>query len=397
MLADIRRIPKPIWVLSFTTFINRAGTMVLPFLVIYLTKQLHFSPGRAGFIMALYGIGALITAPAAGVLCDHYGPVKIMRISLFVSGLVLFLIPNIKGFGAMAAAVFSLALITEMFRPASLSAVTEFVEPSQRKPAFALSRLAINLGMSIGPAVGGFLAGVSYKWLFWIDGTTSLVAAILLVLSSLRDRKITGEKESRSRVGLGAVFSDHLFVYFLAAVIPVAFIFFQHLSAMPLYMVRTLGLSEKIYGLMFTVNTLLIVGLELPLNLATIHWSHRKTLVLGALLCGTGFGALGFATGLWTVMLTVVIWTFGEMILFPGMTAYVAHVAPNGRQGQYMGLYTMAFGISFAVAPWAGTQLLERWGGLVCWGSMFVLGLIAAVMMSRTVHKTEIQQPISTL
>ena len=377
---DLKAIPRPVWNLAFATFVNRVGNMVLPFLVIYLTRHLGFTLAHAGLVMALYGAGALITAPAAGFLCDKFGPVRILKISLLANGVLLLLIPTIRNPVLITIAIIVLAIFAEMFRPASMAAVTQFVNPEQRKPAYALSRLAINLGMSVGPAVGGFLAAVSYDLLFWIDGTTSLLALGLLLLFPLPGKTL---QESTKSVHHHTAFilRDSRFLVFFLSVIPISFVFFQHIVAMPLYMVSDLGLTEKVYGLMFTLNTLLIVALELPLNLSTTHWSHRKTMVLGTMLIALGFGGMAFATGIFTLVASVIVWTFGEMILFPAMGAYVAHIAPPHRQGEYMGFYVMAFGVGFTLAPLGGTLLLQRFGGVVCWIAMFLIGAISAVIM----------------
>jgi MFS family permease len=152
---------------------------------------------------------------------------------------------------------------------------------------------------------------------------------------------------------------------------------------MPLYLVRDLGLSEIDYGLFFTINTLLIVALEVPLNSATAHWPARHTLAIGAFLFGAGFGALAFARDFWSVAATVIVWTFGEMFLFPSLAAYVTDVAPKSRRGEYMGLTQMAMSLAFAVGPWAGTAVLERFGGKTLWLGSFAFGLLGTAMMLR--------------
>src|SRR5262249_28495705 len=169
MWAQLKGMPRPLWILTLATLINRAGTMVLPFMILYLTNSLGYSAGRAGFVVTLYGIGALITAPLAGWLCDRMGGFRIMRESLLFSGLILLCLPLAKSFTAVALSIFALALVTEMFRPANLAVIIGLVTPEQRKPAFAIIRGAINLGMSIGPALGGFLATISFHYLFIID------------------------------------------------------------------------------------------------------------------------------------------------------------------------------------------------------------------------------------
>lgn len=379
--SELRKLPRGMWIIFITTLINRVGTMVLPFLILYLTQVLKFSAARAGFVLTLYGAGALVTAPLAGWLSDRYGTMLIMKVSLLLSGLIVLVFPLAQSYLAVSVAVFVLAIVTEMFRPASLAVVSHLVDPSQRKTAFAVSRLAINLGMSIGPAIGGLLAAVSFYALFFIDAGTSLLAGVVLLLSGLRIL-VPPHESNQSAEGMKGALRDRQLMYFLAAVVPIAFVFFQHLSTMPLFFVQDLRLSEAVYGLMFTINTLLIVALEVPLNLATSHWSHRKTLVTGTILCSIGYGAFAFSTGLWSVIGAVILWTFGEMILFPGMSAYVAHIAPPRSQGAYMGLFTMAFALAFAIAPWTGTKMFEELGGRTFWITIFVIGAVSAAMMA---------------
>ncbi|MCM3875922.1 MAG: MFS transporter [Thermoanaerobaculia bacterium] len=362
---------------------NRSGTMFLPFLILYLTKDMGVTPSAAGGVLALFGFGALAASPLAGRLADRFGPVRMMRGSLVLSGLLLLVVPLARTLPAIAVLTLLLAVAGEAFRPASLSVISHLATPEQRKAAFALQRLAINLGMSVGPALGGFLAAVSWPALFLVDGATSLLAAVTLVLLFPKDvsfpsARPTGGSGLR-REGL----RDGALVFFLLALIPVAIVFFQHESSMAVYIVRDLGMAVWTFGLLHTVNTLLIVLLEVPLNLATAHWPHRRTLALGAVLVAAGFGALAFARSLPAVVLTIVVWTFGEMVLLPAMSSWVADAAPPESRGAYMGLYTMAFNLALVVGSPFGTALLEHGGGRVLWLTMLALGLLSAALFTR--------------
>ena len=376
-------LPRGVWVLVSATLVNRTGTMFLPFLVLYLTRARGYTAGEAGATLALFGAGALLAGPLAGRLSDRFRPLRVMQFSLTVSGSLLLVFPLVTSPVAISALVLLLAFVSEAFRPASLSVVSHLVAPERRKSAFALQRLAINLGMSVGPALGGFLAEVSWPSLFVVDGVTSLLAALTLALFFPRDVKVAaGEGPSRVPPANPASV-DGRFLFFLLAVIPVGIVFFQHESSMALYFVRDLGIAASTYGLLHTVNTLLIVAFEVPLNLATSHWPHRRGLVLGSILVGTGFGALAFFRTLPGIVLTIVIWTFGEMVLLPGLAAYVADVAPEAKRGAWLGLYTMSFNFSLFVGPALGTLLLQHFGGAVLWGTMFAFGLVSAAMFAR--------------
>ncbi len=384
---DLRELPRGVWVLFATTLVNRAGTMVLPFLILYLTRELHFTAGRAGFVMSLFGAGALISSALSGRLSDVLGPMKLIRNSLYLTGAIFFAFPLAKTFAAVVLMTLALSIASEAVRPASMAVVADLVKPGQRKAAFALIRLAINLGMSVGPALGGFLATFSFRSIFLVNGSTSILAGTVLLLALRRSpihRAGSGvEPDGPTVLPSKRAWTDPRLLFFVAATFPVGVVFFQHVSAMALYLVRDLHLSAFDYGLFFTINTLLIVVLEVPINSATAHWSHRRTLALGSFLFGAGFGALAFAWDFWSVAATVVIWTFGEMFFFPALGAYLTDIAPARRRGEYMGLAGMVMNLAMAVGMWAGTAVLDRFGGWTLWLGAFALGLVSTAMMLR--------------
>ncbi len=361
--------------------------MVLPFLVLYLTQREGFLASEAGFTLTLYGLGSLITAPFAGKLCDRVGPQRIMRASLFLSGAMLLAFPAVHGKTAIQAATFALAVLNESFRPASMAMLTNLAPLEMRRATFALHRLAVNLGMSVGPAAGGFLALVSFPALFYVDGATSILAGLVLAAAgSSRRQEQPHPAAPRADGRLIAhmhVFTDLRLIWFLAAMIPVLIVFFQHQAAMPLFLVRDAGLPLSSYGLLFTINTGLIILLEVPLNLAMAGWRHQRALALGALLTSAGFGAMALTSSVYGVAATVVVWTFGEMMLLPGSSAYAAEIAPANRRGEYMGLYVMSFSMAFTVGPWLGAEVYERFGGTVLWSAAFLCGCLSAAMMAR--------------
>jgi MFS family permease len=401
----LKNLPRPIWILFSATLVNRMGTMVLPFLFLYITRTLGVSPARAALSLSVYGVAALLAMPVAGRLTDRLGPLPVMKTSFFATGLLLFLFPLAHSFAAILAMTFAFAVLNESVRPPSMALVSDLVPPDQRKVAFALSRLAVNLGMSIGPAMGGILALFSFHWLFFVDGATSLLAGIVLALAPwpAMARKKVHEPQWDSPEDLGRemevegsapvaathpvadlrAFRNRRMLYFLAAMIPTQVVFFQLGSTLPLFLVRNLHLSASLFGTVFTLNTLIIVAMEVPLNTAMANWTHRRTMTLGALLYAIGFGSYAIVTGPRGVFAAVIIWTFGEMILLPGSAAYAAEIAPEGRRGEYMGLYSMSYNVAFSLGPLMGAAILEHWGARTLWSAAFVSGCVSAALMSR--------------
>lgn len=377
-------LPREVWLLFATNLINRAGMMVLPFLVLYLTRERGFTPGQAGFALAMYGAAAIFTGPIAGWLSDRIGALPIMRASLLLSGTVLLVFPFAQSRTAVYATTIVWAACSELFRPASLAAITHVVSPEQRKSAYALNRLAINLGMSIGPALGGFLAAVSFRAMFIVDALTTILAGVVLSLStwSAATGGSTADNDTAENLpDPTSLVRDRRLLVFLTASFLCGIVFYQHESALPLYLVQYLSQSPAFYGSLFTINTLLIVALEVPLNRATSHWPNMWALIVGCMLFAIGFGALAIVKSATGVLITVVIWTFGEMMLFPAMAAHLGEIAPENRRGAYMGAYSMSLALALTFGPWLGTQLLASTGPVGVWSAMFGLGALAAVLM----------------
>src|SRR5947209_4611420 len=212
-------LPREVWLLFATNLINRAGMMVLPFLVVYLTRDRQFTLGQAGFALAVYGTAAIIAGPISGWLSDRIGALPIMRASLLMSGSVVLFFPLAHSRGAVYAATALWAACAELFRPASLAVITHVVASQQRKPAYALNRLAINLGMSVGPALGGFLAAVSFRAMFLVDAMTTIVAGLVLSLSRWRasTRQSIGDIEkSEQRADARSLLYDWRLMVFLS-------------------------------------------------------------------------------------------------------------------------------------------------------------------------------------
>jgi MFS family permease len=379
----LKGLPHDMWVLFFTSLINRSGTMVIPFLALYLTKKIGVSPAEAGTALLVYGAAAFLAAPITGKLSDKLGALKIMKFALFGSGILFFAYAFISDYYWILVASFILAAVNESFRPANLSMITEIVAPSQRRMAFALNRLAINAGMSIGPVIGGFLTLIDFHYLFYANAAASVAAGIYL--SSTKWSSVSIEKIEEVSIKKPmlrfAVLADKGFLFFLFAIIPANLVFFQHLGALPLYIVNDLGYTTAAFGLFGAINTVLIILVEVPLNNWMNNTSYKKSLIIGALLAGIGFGGFAIANTVVPLIIAIVVFTFGEMVFFPITAAYTSEIAPSNKRGEYMGYYQMTFSFAFSAGPWLGTVVYQHYGSVILWSGALVFGLITSALM----------------
>ena len=386
---SLRRLPRGVWVISGALLVNRAGSMILAFLVLYGTRDLGLSAERAGLAMTGFGFGALLAAPLAGRLADRFPPLAIMQASLVGGGLVAALLPAARSLVPFVGGVFLWAAVSEAYRPPSLAIIGEITPAEQLKPAFSIVRLAVNLGLSIGPVVGGFLAEGSFPAIFVADGATSILAGIVLIVLARRMGLPTrAARSDEPKPPSRAALRDRGFVFFIVAMVPILAVIFQCLSGMSLYVVRDLGVPTSGYGLLLAINTVLIVFLDLPINAATAVWPHRRSLLIGSVLVAVGFGALAFARTAGAVAATIVVWTFGEIFVFGALNALAVELAPAARRGEYMGLFQMAFSSAFLVGPALGVIVLEKLGPSILWGGCFVVAILSGALLARADRRT---------
>lgn len=398
----LKNIPKNVWILAFATLINRAGTMVMPFLAIYLIKEVGLSAGEAGIVITFYGLGGLITAPLIGKLSDKLGALNVMKVSLFLTGIMLFGFSFITNIYVILLYTMLWSIIGEAFRPANLALISTEAGPEQTKISYALNRLAINLGMSIGPVAGGFLSAVSFHLLFYVDGITSILAAAFLAFSKFEKHEsknteapkdaIDNTSNSASWKQFG-ILRDKRYLLFMIALLPVSMVFFQLFGAFPIYLIRDLGLTESVYGMIMAINTGIIIFVEVPLNNAMADWDDRHSIAFGSLLCAFGFGAMAFVDSHFLIIITVIIWTFGEMIFFPAASSYASKISPENKRGEYMGYFQMIFSFSIMIGPLLGNEVLDNYGALPLWLGTFVFCVLTSILIMFNREKN-IPQPV---
>ncbi|ASO07054.1 MDR family MFS transporter [Arenibacter algicola] len=375
-------LSKEVWWLSLITLINRAGTMVIPFLSLYLTQSLDFSLSDVGWIMALFGLGSVIGSWLGGKLTDRIGYYKVMVISLLASGVSFILLQYITTFIGFCVGVLVLMAIADMFRPAMFVALSSYSKPENRTRSITLIRLAINLGFSAGPALGGLIIfTLSYGGLFWIDGITCFIAGMLLLkILNLRKAKVI---EQVKVVNPAEAYTDKAFMILLIGMTLFGLAFFQLLSTLPLFYKDVHHLTEAEIGLLLGLNGFLIFIFEMPL----IKWlessknSMSKLILIGVLLTALSFIVINLTGWIGVLVIGMVLMSFGEMIVFPFSNSLALNRSAKGNQGQYMAYYSISFSIAHIFGHSIGMNLVANLGYTSTWNIITLLAISSAAFM----------------
>ena len=368
------------WCLAIVLFINRSGTMVIPFMLPYMIDGLHFDSGIAGLIMAVFGIGAVIGAYLGGYLSDRLGFYPVQFISLILNGLIFLYMGFMRTPVSLGITIFFLSLAGEAFRPANSAAIAHYSSPENRTRSYAIHRLAVNLGWGIGPALGGILADINYHLLFWVDGITCIAAAIVMrmLLPSIKTGKLQNEKKGISTEKIKSAYKDKQYLFFILLVAAHAFCFFQMNSTVPVFYISKLDMSKTQSGLVMALNGIIIALFELILVYKLEKKGKNITYIgIGVLLTGLSFIFFNlFPYSILLAITAVSIITLGEMLSMPFMNSYWIALSNPQNRGQYAALYTMAFSFAQILSPLIGTQLMKNFGFTFLW---YVIGAICFI------------------
>ena len=372
-------LPRNAWLLALVQFVNRSGSMVLFFLSLYLTRKLGFTLAEAGQAVGVFGFGALLGAWLGGVLCDRLGATAVQRLSLLLGGLNLIAMGYWRTHEALLAAAFMQGIFSEALLPGNTTAMARECPPAIRTKGFALNRLAANLGVTIGPVLGGFLAMWNYRALFWVDGLTSLAA--LAVFNAF----FRGESRKPMDAGAASAFDTppsgprHHLPFLFLMTFGIGLIFSQLFSTYPLYMHSAYGFVESRIGQLLAINTILIVLFEMVLLHGLQKIAPLKLIAVGALLNGLGFALTPLGRGFPYAGMTVAVWTMGEMLCLPLLTAEIANRSHEGNRGRHMGWFGVSFSLAWMLGPVAGSEVYSHFSPLALWLGCGGLGVLLSL------------------
>ncbi|SFD25656.1 Predicted arabinose efflux permease, MFS family [Algibacter lectus] len=362
-INTFKGLSHEVWWLALITLINRAGTMVIPFLSLYLTENLDFTLKDVGWIMSAFGLGSVVGSWLGGQLTDKIGYYKVMVRSLISTGVLFIALQFLNTFASFCFGIFLVMLVADMFRPAMFVALSAYSKPENKTRSVTLIRLAINLGFSVGPAVGGIIiTTLSYGGLFWVDGITCILATGLLikVLHPKKARVLDTVKNENP----SSAYHDKAFLIFLVAMVLFGIVFLQYFSTMPLYYKDIHRLTEFDIGILLGMNGFAIFLLEMPLIkwLESTNFTKSGLMIFGTILLGISILVLNLTSWTGVLIIGMLFMSLGEMITFPFSNAFALDRAKKGNQGEYMALYSIAFSIAHIFAHNAGMHMVDDLG-----------------------------------
>lgn len=374
-------LSRPAWMLALVMLVNRSGAMVVPFLGVYLVKQLGFSLENAGIILSCFGIGSVAGSSIGGWLTDKFGHFKVQLFSLIGVIPLFLLLPHLTTMPSLATGILTLSLISDIFRPANSVSLAYYSKPDNLVRSFTLNRMALNLGFSIGPALGGFLAAISYDLLFYGNAVGAIIAALIFYFyfrnkkGTLRDK----DHDLLVKIPYQSPYKDTPFLIFTFLSILFAICFFQLFSTLPLYYRDVYQLTEKGIGIILAFSGIVIFCLEM----AIVHFAERKStagnaIVLGVFFCGLAFSSLIITHAIWLLYFSMFLLCIAEMLTMPFMATVTLQCSNSKNRGAYMGLNSLALSAGLIFAPWWGTKVIANYSFNTLWIGTGLLMLLTA-------------------
>jgi MFS family permease len=377
LMTSLRALPRAAWFMFAGTFINRCGSLVMPFITIYMTRN-GFTVADAGWTLAAYGLGNLGATLIGGHLADSIGRKNTMMLSLFSSSVLMCLLAQAHTLAGIQIFMFLIGLAGELYRPAVNALIADIIPAQHRLTAYAANRTALNAGWAFGPAIGGLLSEYSWTLIFYADGLSTLAFGLIALRELPHGNRSTGVVARWGGIWR-EIFRNRPFMAFAAANLCVAIVFVQINSTFSL-LITDGGFEPWVYGLVNSLNGLLVVLIELPLTTITRRYHPRSVIVVGYFLIGLGMVFAGGANSIGAFLAVIAIFTLGEIIALPMASSYLAQLAPDAYRGRFMGVFGLTWSLAVLVGPKLGLTVYGRDPDL-WWWICGALGTVAAILM----------------
>lgn len=383
-LNSYKGLSQEIWLLSFVNLVNRCGTMVIPFMMLYLTSDLNCSLSQAGIVMSIWGIGAFIGAYFGGKLTDKIGFHKVQLTALLLGGIGFIILGQLKHYYTICIVTFFLAMVNEAFRPANSAAIGKYSTKENQIRSFTLMRLSFNLGWALGGGIGGFVAHRSYELLFWIDGFTNIFACLLL-WKLLPDELPTTSTAEVNETKNFSIWNDKAFIRFIFISVVYFVCFVQLFTNLPVYFKREMHLEENYIGYLASWNGLLIVLLEMAIIFwVQNNWTQKRAVIVGVFLHAIAYALpVFFNLNFFGAFIMMTFITLSEIFAFSILVNFWMNRTNDFNRGQYAAAWTMMWAFSQTFGPPIASFIADYINFKVLWAIIMVLSLIATYLYSK--------------
>jgi MFS family permease len=390
-----RRYPAQFWLLFWGMLLNAAGvSMVWPFLTIYVRQQLGVPLTQVGLLLSVNSLAGFVGTSFAGPAADRFGRKRVMVLSLAAGALGMLAMSRADNYASWIAIMAFAGAFNPLYRVGADAMVADLVGPAERPGAYALLRMIANLGVAIGPALGGFITSVSYAIAFYAAAVASTGYALLLALRARETLPASTPEAREVNRGYGPVLRDRPFLAFVGVYGLAGMAYVMMMVLLPVYAKENFGIPESQYGFIMATNAAMVVLFQYAVTRRTSRRAALPVLAVGSLFFAAGLGAISLSSVFLGFWFSMVILTIGEMIVIPTSTTLTANLAPSDMRGRYMGVYTISWGMAFGFGPVLGGMLNDNLGPTAIWygAAMLAAGAAAGFLILGRVRRLQAAQ-----
>jgi MFS family permease len=373
--------PRQFWLLFWGVLVNSSGSsMVWPFLTIYLRQRLDVPLTTIALLFTLNALAGMASTSLTGPAVDRFGRKGAMALSLGAGCVFMLALTRVDTLGSVAVLMVFKGFTDPLYRVGSDAMVADLIPPARRAGAYSLLRMIANLGVAIGPSIGGFITSVSYSLAFLIAAGTTLCYALLVgVFMRETIPQWPAEERAKQARGYGPVLRDRPFMAFCAIYTFAGMAYSLMMVLLPVYVKENFGVPESSYGFIMAANAAMVVLFQYSVTRLTQRYYHLPVLAVGSLFYALGVGSVAWGTGFASFLVSMVILTIGELIMIPTSTALTANLAPPDMRGRYMGVYGLTWSVAMGIGPVLGGALNDQVAPVAIWYAGLLLGSVAMI------------------
>lgn len=379
--------PRAFWLLLIGFFINRASAaLIWPFLTLVMRERLAAPLSTITLLISIQAVAGLLSTSVVGVLMDRFGRKRAMIVGLVGSAGVLVLMAAADALWQWAALIALYGALVPVFSVGSNAMVADIMPPDERVNAYALMRMAANLGIAFGPAVGGFLLTVSYTLSYFITAAVNVILVVLIVVFVAETLSQPHPAQAAPRGGYSVLLRDRAFMGFWSVFCLLELAAAMVFMLLSVYTKENFAIPESQYGWLLTINAGMVVLLQFSVTRVTGRFRALPVLAVGAAFYMFGLTGFALSSGFWGFAVGMAVMTVGELIVSPTATALVANLAPADQRARYMGVFALAWTVGSGLGPVAGGFLNDHFAPVAIWygGAVFAAGAAAGfILLSR--------------